>query len=66
MSLTDDDEQDFGPGDADYDLSEAHGYRWEPAHEYDGPIPRWLITLIALIVVLALLVPGLIFILDHV
>jgi hypothetical protein len=65
MTTTDDDDDDFGPGDPDFDLSEAHGYTWEPARDYEGPVPRWLITLIAIVVVLALLVPGLIFILDH-
>jgi hypothetical protein len=24
------DEEEFGPGDPDYDLSEQHGYTWEP------------------------------------
>jgi hypothetical protein len=57
-------EQDLGPGDSDYDLSEAHGYTWEPARA-DGPVPQWLLTVIAIVAALALVVPGIIFFLQH-
>lgn len=30
------DDEELGPGDTDYDLSEAHGYLWEPAHGHEG------------------------------
>jgi hypothetical protein len=46
-----------GPGDADYDLSEAAGYRdWEPP-ERDTIIPRWLIVTISILLILAILAP---------
>lgn len=59
------DDEELGPGDTDYDLSEAHGYLWEPAHGHEGPIPPWLLTAVAVGVVLALVVPGVIFFLQH-
>jgi hypothetical protein len=66
MTMPDEDDDDFAQNDPDYDLSEAHGYTWEPAHEYEGPVPRWLIILITLAVVLALLVPGIIVVIERV
>jgi hypothetical protein len=59
-----DDEDELGPGSADYDLSEEHGYTWEPEHEDsdEGPIPRWALTWVTVIVLAALLLPGLILI----
>jgi hypothetical protein len=45
-----------GPDDPDYDLSEAHGYsEWEPRE--GGPIPQWVLTLLAVLLILALLFP---------
>ncbi len=60
------DEDDIGPqpGDPDYDLSEAFGYRWEPPSREPGP-PRWLLLVVSLLVLAALVVPGLLFLLDH-
>jgi len=64
-----DDQQDaddeFGPGSADFDLSEEHGYdsekdRWVGAE--DGPIPRWMLTWVTAVVVAALVLPALILI----
>jgi hypothetical protein len=60
------DDEDIGPqpGDPDYDLSEAYGYGWQPASREPGP-PRWLLVVVSLVVLLALVVPGLLFLLDH-
>ncbi|HYM16335.1 MAG TPA: hypothetical protein VEZ14_12320 [Dehalococcoidia bacterium] len=50
----------FGPGDPDYDLSEAHGYGWEPAREH-WPVPPWLLLAVSIVVIVALLLPALLF-----
>jgi hypothetical protein len=56
-----DDEIEFKPGAPDYELSEAHGYLWEPS-EREFP-PRWLIIGLTILVVAGLVVPTLIIIL---
>lgn len=56
----DDEEDEIQPGDPDYDLSEAHGYMWEPRHR-DWP-PRWIIVGTTLIVLVALVLPTLLLI----
>ena len=53
--------EEIQPGDPDYDLSENHGYMWEPKHR-EWP-PRWLIVAITIIVIIALIVPTLLIIL---
>ena len=58
-----DDEKDMGPGDADYDLSEAHGYLWEPAHR-TWP-SRWLLIGVTVLIIAALVLPGVIVILAR-
>jgi hypothetical protein len=58
-------EDEFGPGSADYDLSERHGYDWEQDRREDaddGPIPRWALTWVTVTVVGALVLPALILI----
>jgi hypothetical protein len=50
-------EEDLGPGSADYDLSEEHGYMWEQARP--SVFPRWLVVAISLLLVSALIVPSL-------
>jgi hypothetical protein len=62
----DDGEEEFGPGSADYDLSQQHGYdvdrdSWD-RDEDAGPVPRWLLTWVTLAVLAALIVPSLILI----
>ena len=57
-------EEEIGPDDPDYDLSEAHPYSWEPARKH-WPVPPWLLMAISLLVVAALILPGLIFLLRH-
>lgn len=52
------DEEEFGPGSADYDLSEEHGYTWEPAREGGGPIPQWAMVLVTLLVLAGLVLPA--------
>ncbi len=60
QTYDDDEEEEIGPGDADYDLSEAHGYLWEPKHR-DWP-PRWLLVGLTALVVAALILPTVILI----
>ena len=45
----------LGPGQADYDLSEEHGYTWEPASPQ--VIPQWLMVSVSVLVVTALVAP---------
>jgi hypothetical protein len=52
-----DDTEEFGPGSADYDLSEEHGYTWEPARI--EVIPRWLLVSLSIVLVAALVIPSL-------
>ncbi len=58
-------EDEFGPGSPDYDLSESHGYRWEPKRD-NWPIPPWLLAVVSLLIVLALLLPALLFLIQRV
>ncbi len=58
------DDEEIGPDDPDYDLSEAHGYTWEPKREH-WPVPPWLLVIVSLLIVVALLLPGLLFLLRH-
>ncbi|HXF51017.1 MAG TPA: hypothetical protein VNM43_04990 [Dehalococcoidia bacterium] len=54
---TQDDETywDPDPDDPDWDLTEAHGYSdWEPR---PSPLRPWMIALVAVLFLLALLVP---------
>lgn len=51
------DEDEFGPDSPDWDLSEGHGYMWEPKRE-QWPVPSWVLILVALVVIFALVVPG--------
>ena len=57
-------DEEIGPGDPDYDLSEAHGYTWEPERPR-WSFPPWLVAAISLILAAALVVPTVIFILNH-
>jgi hypothetical protein len=54
----DEEEEEFGPGDPDYDLSEQHPYSWEPARR-DWPIPPALLIAVSVLVVIALVLPSL-------
>lgn len=57
----DEEEPEIGPGDPDYDLSEAHGYRWEPQRDH-WPVPPWLLAAVSIALVIGLLLPALIII----
>ena len=60
-----DDDDEFGPGDPDYDLSEAHGYsEWEPASRH-WPVPPWLLAVVSLIVAAALVLPSIFLVLRY-
>ena len=58
----DEEPEEFGPGDPDFDLSEAHGYMWEPEREH-WPVPPWLLVVISILVVIALILPAVVIIL---
>ncbi len=47
-----------GPDDADYDLSEAHGYAdWDDSRV--GPlIPQWMIATVSILLILAIAIPA--------
>lgn len=53
----DEEDDEFGPDSPDFDLSEAHGYLWYPKREH-WPVPPWLLAVVAIIVVIALVVPS--------
>jgi hypothetical protein len=57
-------EDDFGPGSADYDLSEEHGYMWEPAKEH-GPISPTVMVVVTVLVIVALVLPGILIALRY-
>ena len=57
------DDDEIRPGDPDYDLSEAHGYMWDPS---PAPFPpRWLIIVVTIAVIAALVIPSVIIILNR-
>ena len=60
----DGDDEEIAPDDPDWDLSEAHGYMWEPARE-QWPVPSWVLLWVSVVVVIALLAPGLYFIFRY-
>jgi hypothetical protein len=53
------DEEEFGPGDPDYDLSEQHGYMWEEPKRRDWPVPLPVLLVVSVLVVIALVLPSL-------
>lgn len=55
--IEDDEERDLGPGEEDYDLSEEHGYMWEPKRA-NWPVPPAVLAVVSVIVVLALVLPS--------
>ncbi len=54
----------MGPDHPDYDLSEAHGYTWEPKRGH-WSVPPWVIAAISLLVVLGLVLPSILFVLRY-
>jgi hypothetical protein len=57
------DEDEFGPGSADYDLSEEHGYMWEPKREQI--VPRWVLVVVSIVVIIALVLPSILFVMTY-
>lgn len=53
-----DEDEEFGPGDPDFDLSEAHGYTWEDRRR--PTFPPWAVAAVSILLVVALLLPALI------
>jgi hypothetical protein len=56
----DGDEEEITPDDPDWDLSESHGYLWEPGRHRFWPPPALVMVLITLLLVLALVLPSVI------
>jgi hypothetical protein len=57
-------DEEIGPDDPDYDLSEAHGYTWEPKRKH-WPVPPWLLVAVSLIAAASLLLPSIFFLLRY-
>jgi|SRR3990172_8670965 len=55
----DDDDDSYvpGPGDPDFDLSEAAGYAGWDEPKREGIVPRWAIIAVSLLLILAILTP---------
>jgi hypothetical protein len=53
------DEEELGPGTADYDLSEEHGYAMSDSTGQDDTnvIPQWAMVAVTGVVVVALILP---------
>ena len=62
--IEDDEERDLGPGDADYDLSEEHGYMWEPKRAH-WPIPPSVLAIVSIVVVIALVLPSILIVWQY-
>jgi len=58
------DGDEIGPGDPDYDLSEAHGWGWEPERRF-WPPPAWMIVVVSALLIVALVLPGILLILSR-
>jgi hypothetical protein len=52
-------EEELGPGTADYDLSEEHGYVMSDSVDQDDTavIPQWAMVGVTVVVVVALVLP---------
>ena len=59
-----DDDDPNEPGNRDYDLSEAHGYMWEPARP-GSPIPTGWLAVVSVVAIISLVLPTIIFILRY-
>lgn len=60
----DDGNEEIGPGDPDYDLSEAHSYLWEPEPRR-GLLSPLVLALVSVVVIVALVLPGVLFVLRY-
>ena len=61
--LEEEEDEEIAPGDADYDLSEAHGYAWYPDEK--PAVPRWALITVTALVIVALVVPSILIILNY-
>jgi len=64
MPAPEEDEQgvdEIGPDDPDYDLSDEHGYAWEP-RESRAMAGRIVLVAVSILVVIALVLPALLLI----
>jgi hypothetical protein len=57
-----DEDEEFGPGDPDYDLSEQHGYMWDPQRR-DWPVPSPALIVVSVLVIVALVLPSVLLVL---
>ena len=53
-----DDEEEFGPGSADYDLSDERGYGWEAESGGGVRVPQWLMAAVTLLALAGLVLPA--------
>lgn len=60
----DEEEDEFGPDSPDYDLSEEHGYDWDPRRP-NWPAPPWLLAIVSLLVIVGLVLPGILLLLRY-
>jgi hypothetical protein len=58
-------DEEIGPDDPDYDLSTARGYSIDQERLRESPMPHWLLWVVSVLLVAALLVPGLLFLLQR-
>jgi hypothetical protein len=57
-------EEDLGPDERDYDLSEEHGYMWEPKRR-EWPLPSWAMIAVSLLIVAGLVAPAIILVMRN-
>ena len=58
----DEEDDEVTPDDPDWDLSEAHGYMWEP-ERHDWPVSPGVLALVSIVIIVALVLPGILLIL---
>ena len=57
-----DDEDEITPHDPDWDLSEGHGYMWEPERR-DWLVSPGVLALVSIVLIVALVLPAILLIL---
>lgn len=57
-----DEDDEITPDNPDWDLSEEHGYTWEPKRT--SPLPVWLMVVVSLLLIIGLVLPALVIILG--
>ena len=60
----DEEDEEFGPGDPDYDLSEAHGYSVDAPRQRPIIAPR-LMLVVSIVLVVALVAPALVILIER-